>query len=197
MPNQSKIKSLTLSLFALVAIGLSSTTARAQDVSLRDDGGRQAASSIPGIDVQVKKKGGTTNSNSRNRNADLVATVRTDAEGRFNLGVLPPGGYALTLKIPEENADSIEDIIESLSQSAGDATTAKTYSNSKSNTAARVAVSGASSVTVVSSLELQKNRFLNQSALIFAQIYEIEIQVTGRQAVTGQVSIVIDQPGVK
>ena len=109
---------------------------------------------------------------------------------------MPPGEYDITLRIPEENAANIESNIESLSESAGDPTTAKTYLSSKSNTA-RVVVSGASSVTVVSSLELQKNRFLNQSALVFAQVYEIHIQVTGRQVMTGQVSIAIDEPGVK
>jgi hypothetical protein len=196
MQNQSKIKSFIRSLSALIVISLSSTAAHAQEDSLRYDGGRQAAKSIPGIDISAKKKPGTSNSNDRNRNADVVATSRTDAEGRFNLGVLPLGQYSITLRIPEENADNIESIIESLSKSAGDSSMAKTYSAAKSNTA-RVAVSGASSVSVVSNLELQKNRFLNQSALVFAQIYEMEIHVTGRQAVTGEVSISIERPGVK
>lgn len=191
MSNQTKLQSLIFSFFAFVLVCSSSNIAYAQNERIGNDGGMQLmAKSIPGIDVQVKKKPGTSNSNART--GDLVATGKTDNDGRFNLGVLSAGEYFITVKIPDEVADSIESIIESANANA------KTYSESKSNTAAaEIAISGALSVTLITSVDLSRRQFSSQAAPVFGKIYEIKIQATGRQVVTGQVSIVIDQPGVK
>ncbi|MDQ3011376.1 MAG: hypothetical protein M3X11_11815 [Acidobacteriota bacterium] len=94
------------------------------------------------------------------------------------------------MKIPDETADSIESIIESANANA------KTYTESKSNTAG-IAIYGASSVTLITSMDMSRRHFSSQAAPLFGKINEVKIQTTGRQVVTGQVSIIIDEAGVK
>jgi len=42
------------------------------------------------------------------------------------------------------------------------------------------------SMAVITSMEMQRNPFFGQSAPAFTQVYEIQFEVAGRQAVTGQ-----------
>lgn len=75
------------------------------------------ARSIPGVDVIVKKNPGSANS----------SKTTTDANGKFTLNGLDAGSYTLTFTILA-------------AQQVPEQTTGKTYTDSKSNTAARTSV---------------------------------------------------------
>ena len=93
------------------------------------------AKSIPGIDINGRKKPETTNSTNR---------ARSTAEG-FNLGDLPYGTYHLTFDAPPVSpamAGKVEYLIVIQQFEVGGAANsmAKTYSEAKSNTSARLAI---------------------------------------------------------
>jgi hypothetical protein len=185
MLNQNIVKVFSLALFAMFITVCLSASSLAQGgnrlgqgiIPENDFGLLTKGAGIPDVDVVLKKKpGGSAAGNSR-----------TDHEGNFNLGSLAPGVYSLTLNISANGADQLE------------AQMARTYTDSKSNTSARamVALDGVKSMAVITSMEMQRNRFFGQAAPAFKQVYEIQFEVVGRQTVTGTVSIVIDEAGVK
>lgn len=183
--NQNLFKAISLALFAAIIVCCLPFNSLAQDgnrlaqgqpVQEPDFGLLRKGEAIPDVDVVLKKKPG----------GNAAGNARTDHEGNFYLGYLTPGVYSLTLNISTASASQF------------DAQMAKTYTDSKSNTGrAMVMLDGVKSMAVISSLEMQRNRFFGQSAPAFTQVYEIQFEVVGRQAVTGNVSIVIDEAGVK
>jgi len=182
MFNRNLVNTIALALLALfITVGLSANAlAQAGDrQGQENDFGLLTAPGdpIPDIVVVLKKKpGGTTAGN-----------YRTGSDGKFNLGYLPPGVYSLTLNISAVGADEFSSQM------------ARTSREARSNTAARamVALEGVKSMAVITGMEMQQNRFFGQAAPAFTHIYEIQFEVLGRQPVSGTVSFVIEELGVK
>jgi hypothetical protein len=178
MFNRNLVTTITLALFITVALSASALAQHGNKLPQDDDLSLLTiGQGIPDVGVVLKKKPG----------GQAAGNYRTGGDGKFNLGYLTPGVYSLTLNISADGADELE------------AEMARTYSNSKSNTAARamVVLEGVKSMAVITTMEMQRNRFFGQAAPVFAQVYEIQFEVIGRQPVTGTACIVIAQPGVK
>ena len=185
MLNQNIVKVFSLALFAMfITVGLSASALAqggerlGQEINPGNDLGLLTkGQGIPAVDVVLRKNPG----------GGYSGNARTGQDGKFNLGYLAPGVYSITLDISANGADQLESQM------------AKTYSNSKSNTAARamVTLDGVKSMAVITSVEMQRSRFLGPAAPALTQVYEIQFEVVGRSPVTGTVSIAIGEPGVK
>ena len=90
---------------------------------------------IPGVDVVLHKKPG----------GSAAGNTRTDKDGSFSFENVPFGTYNLTFdatKLSPAKAGKVEYmvIVQQFEVGGADSSTAKTYSNSKSNTAKRIAI---------------------------------------------------------
>ncbi|MDQ3011375.1 MAG: hypothetical protein M3X11_11810 [Acidobacteriota bacterium] len=186
MLNQNIVKVFSLALFAMfITVGLSAS-------ALAQGGERLSQGTSPEPDFGLLSKGEPLSDieislGKKPKGSLSAGNFRTDHDGKFNLGYLAPGVYSITLDITANSATQLE------------AQMAKTYSESKSNTAARamVTLDGVKSMAVITSIEMQRSRFLGPAAPALTQVYEIQFEVVGRSPVTGTVSIAIGELGVK
>jgi hypothetical protein len=128
MYKRNRLSILTsLSIFALALLSSGSSNVSAQKITPSGDL-QLMSKSIPGVDVIVKKNPGGANS---------ARSAKTTADG-FIFSNLPSGTYQLTLKAPQVSQarmGKVEYLIVLQQFEPGSNPTAKTYTDSKSNTA--------------------------------------------------------------
>ncbi|HKQ08195.1 MAG TPA: carboxypeptidase-like regulatory domain-containing protein [Blastocatellia bacterium] len=140
MISQNIVRCLTLAMVVALALCIPLAIA----YSSNQKSGQQAdASSVSrkkgdpmsGVDVSLGKKPSGTS----------MGNQKTDKDGRFTFENVPVGTYHLSFNAPKLSstmAGKVEYlvVIEQVQVGGGDASTQKTYTESKSNTAARIAV---------------------------------------------------------
>ncbi len=135
---------------------------------------------IQGVDVGLKKKPG----------GQLVGNAKTDTGGKFYLGALEPETYSIVLRIPESAMTTFDSAIAN-ARTCGVTATASDPLNTV------IRIEGARSVSVVVGVEMPRNRSFNKGVPSLTMVYEVQFEVTGRQAVSGEVGIVIKEAGAE
>ena len=124
------VVALTLCSTSMIARGSNQKHGQQTESSLMTKG-----SGIPDVDVVLKKKLG----------GGSAGNTRTDKEGRFYFENVPFGTYNLTFDAPKlspAKAGKVEYlvIVQQFAVGGADSSTAKTYTDSKSNTVKRIAI---------------------------------------------------------
>ena len=186
MFNRTRIQTFVLFLFSFLMLCSSVALAQSEERLGANPGGScdmqlfAKGNGVPGLDVGLKKKPG----------GQLYGNAKTDTGGKFHLGALEPGTYSIVLRIPESAITTFDSAIANARACGSTATETDPL-----NTVVRI--EGARSVSVVVGVEMPRNRSFNDGVPTLTKVYEVQFEVTGRQAVSGEVGIVIKEAGVK
>ncbi len=157
---------------------------------------------IPDVGVVLKKKPG----------GKPYGNARSNSEGSFSFENVPFGAYDLTFDVPKLSpaiAGKVEYLVllEQFKIAGGENSTARTYSNSKSNTAKRIAVDQIKKgfdLTVGPEpqgerINTSKGNIKNRSAVDDSQMRMAVSSLRGKILLveTGTTNIAIGEPGVK